>query len=99
MPPPLAPYELSTGENAHNAVLTEAIVREAFARRRKGEAIRDIASGLKVHWPTLSAALRGATWTHLKLKPVQVVAKQRCGECRALGHRRGQCPKLAQAKS
>lgn len=91
--PALPPYELSRGENAHNSLLTEKIIREAHRRRTKGEAIRDIAKSLKVPAGPLFHALSGVTWGHLKLPPIQGRAPARCGICRKLGHRQGTCPK------
>ena len=53
------------GELAHNAVLTETIVREIRARVAAGEAQRAVARRLGIARDTLRHVVRGDTWAHV----------------------------------
>lgn len=53
------------GEQASNAKLTEAQVREAHKRRSTGEKVRDIASSYGVSHSTISLILSGTNWLHV----------------------------------
>lgn len=56
---------LQRGEDRHNSVLTERMVKEARARHENGEMIKDIAKFFGVCKTTMGNAIKKRTWRHV----------------------------------
>jgi orotate phosphoribosyltransferase-like protein len=62
----MPPESVMRGEKHPNSVLTEAIVTEAKAMRASGVMFKDIAKALNVNEETITGAVNGKHWAHLK---------------------------------